>query len=78
MVLVTLAVTISTQQVDFKTLDGTNVDFALELEVGHSHIDVVLLKLLEDVEFAKVAFVVLLGAQRTRCVHSVAKRVDVE
>ena len=71
-------VAICSQSVDIKSFDWLPVQFCLEFQVGHIDIDIVVVKLVEDIETCIVASVVLCWIQCARCVDCVAVRVDIK
>ena len=62
----------------FNLTDGLILQFTLNLHIEDIQIDVVVGQLIVDVEWSKVANIVGIGVQRTRCVQGVAVGVDVK
>ena len=67
-----------TQSIEFKTTDRTPVQFALELEVNHIDVDIVVVEFVEDIEIGKVTSADCVRVGSTRGVEGVAVRVDIE
>ena len=78
MVLSRRTVTIRSDTSKFEPLNRLPVDLALELEVGNTQVDVVLVKLVEDIESGIVTSVGSIGVGNARGVQGVAVGVDIE
>ena len=70
--------TVATECSHFKTIDRLPRNLTLELDVHHIDVDVVVVKLLEDIEGRIVARIGSVGVERTRSVERVAEGVDIE
>ena len=69
---------VGTQYGKFYLRDGLVLQFALETQIQHIQLHVVVVQFVQDVEGGVVAHIELIGIQRTGRVQGIRVRVDVE
>ena len=74
----TCVIAVRSQTLEFKTTNGLPSELTLELEVGNAEVNVVLVKLVEDIERCIVTSVSSIGVGNARGVQRVAIGVDIE